>query len=54
MNRLLGLSWILIIPIVVNGQQVSLQTTREGQRSMEAKQAALAKLSPRIAAKVEN
>ena len=53
MNRLLGLSWILIIPIVVNGQQVFLQATREGQRSMRAQQAALAKLSLRIAANVE-
>ena len=55
MNRLLlGLWWFLMIPFVVNGQQVSLQATGEGLSSEEAQQAALAELSFRIAANVES
>jgi hypothetical protein len=55
MNRLLlGLWWFLMIPVVVNGQQVSLQATGDGLSSEEAQQAALAELSFRIAANVES
>ena len=55
MNRLLLGLWLsLMIPVVVNGQQVSLRATGDGLSSEEAQQAALAELSFRIAANVES
>ena len=43
-----------MIPVFVNGQQVSLQATGEWQSSMEAKQAAQTELSFRIANNVQS
>ena len=55
MNRLLLGLWLsLMIPVVVNGQQVSLRATGDGLSSEEAQQAALAELSFRIAAIVDS